>query len=100
MFDWKFTINNLDSDGRDHMQYTNDAEKDIYIVYDLGDRQGMLKIRISDLKSAGWDFLKFQKVKKNALYVCFITRHGVARPNVDSIHIWESTAMHRFRSYH
>ena len=40
MFDWKFTINNLDSDGRDHMQYTNDAEKDIYIVYDLGDRQG------------------------------------------------------------
>ena len=40
MFDWKFTINNLDSDGRDHMQYTNDAEKDIYIVYDLGDSQG------------------------------------------------------------
>ena len=49
MFNWKFTINNLDSDGRDHMQYTDDAVKDIYIVYDLGDRHGMLKIRISDL---------------------------------------------------
>ena len=75
MFDWKFTINNLDSDGRDHMQYTNDAEKDIYIVYDLGDSQGMLKVRVSDLKSAGWNFTKFGKVKKNTLYVYFITRH-------------------------
>ena len=65
MFDWKFTINNLDSDGRDHIQFTNDAEKDIYIVYDLGDSQGMLKVRVSDLKSAGWDFAKFGKVKKN-----------------------------------
>ena len=29
----------------------------------------MLKIRISDLKSEGWDFLKSHKVKKNTLYV-------------------------------
>ena len=63
MFDWKFTINNLDSDGRDHMQYTNDAEKDIYIVYDLGDRKWMLKMCVSALKSAGWDLLKFQQVR-------------------------------------
>ena len=63
MFDWKFTINNLDSDGRDHIQFTNDAEKDIYIVYDLGDSQGMLKVRVSDLKSAGWNFTKFGKVR-------------------------------------
>ena len=47
----------------------------------------MLKVRVSDLKSAGCDFTKFGKVKKNTLYVCFITRHGVARPNVDSISI-------------
>ena len=87
MFDWKFTINNLDSDGRDHIQFTNDAEKDIYIVYDLGDSQGMLKVLVSALKSAGWDFTKFGKVKKNTLYVYFITRRVVARPNVDSIRI-------------
>ena len=53
MFDWKFTINNLDSDGRDHIQFTNDAEKDIYIVYDLGDSKGMLKVIVSALKSEG-----------------------------------------------
>ena len=87
MFDWKFTINNLDSDGRDHIQFTNDAEKDIYIVYDLGDSQGMLKVLVSALKSEGWNFAKFGKVKKNTLYVYFITRRGVARLNVDDIHI-------------
>ena len=36
-------------------------------------------MRVSDLKSAGWNFLKFQKVKKNTLYVYFLTRQGVAR---------------------
>ena len=60
----------------------------------------VLKICVSALKSEGWDFAKFGKVKKNTLYVYFITRQGVARPNVDSIHIWVSTAMHRLRSYH
>ena len=44
-------------------------------------------MRISDLKSEGWDLRKFAQVKKNTLYVYFITRHGTARPNVDSIHI-------------
>ena len=39
----------------------------------------MLKVLVSDLKSAGWNFLKFQKVKKNTLYVYFLTRQGVAR---------------------
>ena len=47
----------------------------------------MLKMCVSALKSAGWNFAKFDKVRKNTLYVCFITRHGVARPNVDSVHI-------------
>ena len=58
-----------------------------------------MKMCVSALKSAGWNLLKFQQVKKNTLYVCFITRQGVARPDVDSINIWVSTAMHRFRSY-
>ena len=47
----------------------------------------MLKMCVSALKSDGWNFVKFDKVKKNTLYVCFITRHGAARPNVDSIRI-------------
>ena len=94
MFDWKFTINNLDSDGRDHIQFTNDAEKDIYIVYDLGDSQGMLKVRVSALKSEGWNFAKFGKVKKNTLYVYFITRRGVARLNVDTVYIVNQRLLH------
>ena len=53
----------------------------------LKDGKEVLKIRVSDLKSAGWNFLKFEKVKKNTLYVYFLTRQGVARLNVDSIHI-------------
>ena len=39
----------------------------------------MLKIRVSDLKSEGWNFTKFGKVKRNTLYVHFLTRQGVAR---------------------
>ena len=41
-----------------------------------------------------------EKGGRSQEHVCFIIRHGAARPNVDSIHIWESTAMHRLRSYH
>ena len=75
-------------------QFTNDAEKDIYIVYDLGDSQGMLKVLVSDLKSEGWDFAKFGKVKKNTLYVYFITRHGAARLNVDTVYIVKQRLLH------
>ena len=103
MFDWKSTINNLDSDGRDHMQYTNDAEKDIYIVYDLGDRQECWLL-VSYLDSTLKEFcLNLSKTSEKGgrpqEYVYFITRQGVARPNVDGIHIWESTAIHRFMGY-
>ena len=58
------------------------------------DSQGMLKVRVSDLKSEDWDFLKFQKVKKNTLYVCFITRRGVARLNVDTVYIVKQRLLH------
>ena len=51
-------------------------------------------MRVSDLKSACWDFTKFSKVKKNTLYVHFITRQGVGRPNVDSIHIGNQRLLH------
>ena len=32
----------------------------------------MLKIRVSALKSEGWNFTKFGKVKKNTLYVSLL----------------------------
>ena len=52
-----------------------------HMLYGLKDGKEVLKIRISDLKSEGWNFTKFGKVKKNTLYVYFLTRQGVARPN-------------------
>ena len=69
------------------------------MLYGLKDGKEVLKMCVSALKSDGWDLRKFAQVKKNTLYVCFITRQGVARPNVDSIHIWVSTAIHRLRGY-
>ena len=46
----------------------------------------MLKMCVSALKSDGWNLLKFQQVKKNTLYVCFLTRHGVGR-NIVPTHV-------------
>ena len=57
------------------------------MLYGLKDGKEVLKMCISALKSEGWDFAKFGKVKKNTLYVYFLTRQGVSRPDVDSIHI-------------
>ena len=68
------------------------------IVPTPGNSQGMLKIRISALKSEGWDFAKFGKTSEKGgrpqEHVCFITRHGVARPNVDSIRIVYQRLLH------
>ena len=49
------------------------------MVRELKYGKEVLKMRVSALKSEGWDFAKFGKVKKNTLYVYFITRQGVAR---------------------
>lgn len=49
------------------------------MLYGLKDGKEVLKMLVSDLKSAGWNFTKFGKVKKNTLYVYFLTRQGVAR---------------------
>ena len=57
------------------------------MLYGLKDGKEVLKMCISALKSEGWDFAKLGKVKKNTLYVYFLTRQGVSRPDVDSIHI-------------
>ena len=49
------------------------------MVRELKDGKEVLKMCVSALKSEGWNFAKFGKVKKNTLYVYFITRQGVAR---------------------
>ena len=69
------------------------------MLYGLKDVKEVLKICVSALKSEVWNFLKFQKVQRTRCTSASSPRQGVARPNVDSIHIWESTAMHRLRSY-
>ena len=56
------------------------------MVYGLKNGKEVLKMCVSALKSAGWNFTKFGKVKKNTLYVYFITRQGVARLNVDTVY--------------
>ena len=43
------------------------------------------------LEIRGLELSEISESSENTLYVCFITRHGVSRPNVDSIHIWVST---------
>ena len=53
---------------------------------------GMLKVRVSDLDSTFREFCAnlrktSEKGGRPQEYVYFITRQGVARPNVDSIHI-------------
>ncbi len=40
----------------------DDEESTTNNVPTLGDSQGMLKMHVSDLKSAGWNFAKFGKV--------------------------------------
>ena len=49
------------------------------MVRGLKDGKEVLKVRVSALKSDGWNFVKFGKVKRNTLYVYFLTRQGVAR---------------------
>ena len=36
-----------------------------WLILHGAEQQGMLKVRVSDLKSAGWDLLKLERVKKN-----------------------------------
>ena len=64
------------------------------MLYGLKDGKEVLKMCVSALKSACWNFAKFGKVQKNTLYVCFITRQGVARPNVDTVYIVYQRLLH------
>ena len=75
----KATINGTDVVLAENVREALEWDRISNMVRGLKDGKEVLKIRVSDLKSAGWNFLKFQKVQKNTLYVYFLTRQGVSR---------------------
>ena len=75
----KATINGIDVVLAENIREALEWDTMQHMLYGLKDGKEVLKVRVSDLKSAGWDFTKFSKVKKNTLYVYFLTRQGVTR---------------------
>ena len=75
----KATVNGIDVVLAENIREALEWDSIPNMVRGLKNGKEVLKIRVSDLKSAGWNFLKFDKVKKNTLYVYFLTRQGVAR---------------------
>lgn len=75
----KATINGIDVVLAENVMEALEWDTMQHMLYGLKDVKEVLKARVSDLKSAGWNFTKFGKVKKNTLYVYFLTRQGVAR---------------------
>ena len=75
----KATINGIDVVLAEDVRKALEWDSIPNMVRGLKDGKEVLKIRVSDLKSAGWNFAKFGKVQKNTLYVHFLTRQGVSR---------------------
>ena len=75
----KATVNGIDVVLAENVREALEWDSIPHMVRGLKDGKEVLKMRVSDLKSAGWDFTKFGKVKKNTLYVYFLTRQGVSR---------------------
>ncbi len=75
----KATINGIDVVLAENVREALEWDRIRNMVCGLKDGKEVLKVRVSDLKSEGWNLLKFQQVKKNTLYVYFLTRQGVAR---------------------
>lgn len=75
----KATINGIDVVLAENVREALEWDSVPHMVRELKNGKEVLKMHVSDLKSAGWNFAKFGKVKKNTLYVYFITRQGVAR---------------------
>lgn len=76
--EWE-TINGIDVVLAENVREALEWDSVPHMVRGLKDGKEVLKMRVSDLKSAGWDFTRYSKVKKNTLYVYFLTRQGVAR---------------------
>ena len=90
----KATINGVDVVLAENVREALEWDRISNMVRGLKNGKEVLKIRISDLDSTFKELLlKFDKVKKNTLYVYFLTRQGVGWNNVDGIHIWETTAI-------
>ena len=75
----KATINGIDVVLAENVREALEWDTMQHMLYGLKDGKEVLKMRVSDLKSAGWNFTKVGKVKRNTLYVYFLTRQGVAR---------------------
>ena len=71
----KATINGIDVVLAENVREALEWDTMQHMLYGLKDGKEVLKMCVSALKSAGWNFTKFGKVKKNTLYVYFITRH-------------------------
>ena len=75
----KATINGIDVVLAENVREALEWDSVPHMVRELKDGKEVMKMCVSALKSAGWNFAKFGKVKKNTLYVYFLTRQGVAR---------------------
>ena len=75
----KATVNGIDVVLAENVREALEWDSVPHMVRELKDGKEVLKIRVSALKSDGWNFAKFGKVKKNTLYVYFLTRQGVTR---------------------
>ena len=75
----KATINGIDVVLAENVREALEWDSVPHMVRELKDGKEVLKMCVSALKSEGWNFTKFGKVKKNTLYVYFLTRQGVAR---------------------
>lgn len=76
--EWE-TINGIDVVLAENVREALELGSVPHMVRGLKNGKEVLKMRVSDLKSAGWDFDRLGKLKKNTLYVYFLTRQGVAR---------------------
>lgn len=75
----KTQVNGIDVVWAENVREALEWDRTTNMIYGLKEGKEVLKVRISDLKSEVWNFLKFEKVKKNTLYAYFLTRQGVAR---------------------
>ena len=65
----KATINGIDVVLAENVREALEWDRIRDMVRGLKDGKEVLKVRVSDLKSEGWDLRKFAQVKKNTLYV-------------------------------
>ena len=61
----KATINGIDVVLAENVREALEWDSVPHMVRELKDGKEVLKMRVSDLKSAGWNFAKFGKVKKS-----------------------------------